>query len=847
MPPDDEFYCSVRKNTSNGRVYFDVKCRNFSNNVTNPLSKRDMQSEKLLPIGREYSDSEYIDINSGKCLHTNSPQDNCCIERCGSIEINSEPFPDIPILPEDPISNFQLGEAKSLVLEEKENWVLGILEELRNSTNNYEDSELLFDLSEKILQDALSKPNQFKKDDLPSGYKSNPRYIVSVLIYYGLRHINYNKLYPKYELYGVTEFIKEYYPKNSTMNKAITTLVPRFYNFLSSQLKQSILYFPKSTKYRVEDSIKQRHKKIISRESAITFIQEIKKEITEFSKRFSNPQVIKNLALEILKEAMKEPNPFSKDEILNGNIRLLSSKYYAIAFLFFAYNHRDNTEQYLGVMDFSRNYFPKYEKYNTSTIPFSYKFLPEEIREDILYRPKKRVVGFNEMKMWEYFDKYLQTIDLKYTKEHSETAINLYNLAKKNGFNPNEKELHNPKDIAAALLYYSLLFNNYYEISKELISSKLRENGFHISNSFYNVINTFQFFIQEKISYVPKSHVTLEYFEKRLKELKSQYTKIKRLDNSLLIKLILKTLEIFENRFEDFIKDISFINSNGAKRILDTLANPNYLDKPTYIEDFVNNFNELIERLQLNSDKEQELKMILESFYKERLEFYDFLGKKREKKLREQERYSDYGDSFYSMGNRIKRFLFMLGFSPYDGFDIWGNKVLIEGRYVIFANFHHYHYDPKDQSDRDLVFIPVKPPREYRIKEMNCLTHNMIAGREGNLKRTDISEKTRQKIIRELKEFEERIEYNSSIIELAVLTLDADILHNLVSWSKESIAKATKRLYDVNFEWANGIHECIPTAKGYEYERISAFETDEVIERILQERKLRLKDKERIL
>ena len=178
----------------------------------------------------------------------------------------------------------------------------------------------------------------------------------------------------------------------------------------------------------------------------------------------------------------------------------------------------------------------------------------------------------------------------------------------------------------------------------------------------------------------------------------------------------------------------------------------------------------------------------------------------------------------------------MLGFSPYDGYDIWENKVLINGKYQIFADFHHYHYDPKDQSDKDLAFIPKKPPSEYRKKEMKCLTHNMIAGKEGNLKRSNISKSTRQKLVKELKEIEERTENNSSLLEKAVYTLDHSLLYKLRGWSKESIQKAIKRLADEKFTWAKEIEKCIPTAKGYESERISEEEVKKIIQDIIKQR-----------
>jgi len=185
------------------------------------------------------------------------------------------------------------------------------------------------------------------------------------------------------------------------------------------------------------------------------------------------------------------------------------------------------------------------------------------------------------------------------------------------------------------------------------------------------------------------------------------------------------------------------------------------------------------------------------------------------------------------MENRVRKFIILLGFSPYDGFDIWNNKKKIKGTFRIYANFHHYHYNPVDQSDDDLVFIPVKPPKKYQNNGGNYLTHNMIAGREGNLKRTDISNETRKRNAEELKSIEEIIGYNSSLIEKAVFTLNSDLLNNLRGWGTRSIKKIKERLKDKKFLWCKGIEKYIPSARGHKNERINAKNTAKIIQGII--------------
>ena len=118
----------------------------------------------------------------------------------------------------------------------------------------------------------------------------------------------------------------------------------------------------------------------------------------------------------------------------------------------------------------------------------------------------------------------------------------------------------------------------------------------------------------------------------------------------------------------------------------------------------------------------------------------------------------------------------------------------------------------------------------------------MISGREGLLKKPSISPKARNQLRDELKEIEERIEYNSKIIEDSIYFLRVDLLNNLKNWSKESIKKAKLRVLDSNFLWAKGIVESIPLTKEYTNKKIDQSEAKRVIQDILNERERRILD-----
>lgn len=182
----------------------------------------------------------------------------------------------------------------------------------------------------------------------------------------------------------------------------------------------------------------------------------------------------------------------------------------------------------------------------------------------------------------------------------------------------------------------------------------------------------------------------------------------------------------------------------------------------------------------------------------------------------------------------------MLGFSPYDCFDLWRNKIYIKGKYRIYANFHHYHCYPEEQSKSDLVFIPIKPPKKIRVGEYltkKYLTHNTTSGLEGNLKRTDISDETRSRIIKRLQKIESIIEYNTTILEKAVYSQNHELLYELKNWITEDTNRVIDRLKDKTFSWAKKIEKYLPTAEGYEQQRINAKETESIIKKILNRKK----------
>jgi len=421
----------------------------------------------------------------------------------------------------------------------------------------------------------------------------------------------------------------------------------------------------------------------------------------------------------------------------------------------------------------------------------------------------------------------------------------------------------NPKYLAISIIYYGLrhirYINRHTDFKSYGILSFINDNfpndttmKLALSNTVPGIYDFISDSLKSKILYqplikFPKENYNKKKFLKELEKIKEDYNNYDRSDNVILIDLITSTLEHYKSEnFQHFVSDMLFWDSyKKSWRLLEKLSTPDTLRRISDLEDFIIGYSKLISYLDIKDSERLKLLKILKNFKEERYKYYNYEGSYKEKKRREYERYLTYGDNFFSPSSRIKRFLLMLGFSPYDGFDLWDNKIAVNGKYKIFANFHHYHYDPEEQSENDLVFIPIKPSKKIRTEiyeGRNFLTHNMISGREGLLKKPNISNKARNRLRDELKEVEERIEYNSKILEDSIFFLRPDLINNLKNWSKEGIKKAKLRLLDSNFSWTKGIEQSIPLTKEYANKTINQIEAQRIIQEILDERKRRILD-----
>jgi len=606
-------------NSFRGKLYYKVRELTYKFIIKNNLTEKDFESEEniikiltQLKIPSTINDIENSEIKNKKQAKARLKNKKDYISVLGKIMINildfscNDSITDIASkynVSRDFITKIARFLAKNHRFKLKDRFPTvsargsgsvpsrKTLEEIKSFSLNFEDAEFLAEIAIEIFNDLITGESQLKVDDLPLGFKTNPKYLAISLIYYALRHIDYCNKYKRFQSYGILEFINEHFSTNTTMNLAISNTVPALYNYISEGLKSKILYIPLSRTSR--------------------------------------------------------------------------------------------------------------EDYNRST------------------------------------------------------------------------------------------------------------------------------------------------FVAKLNDIREEYKKTSRIGNISLIDLFLNTLNYYKKgQFHQFIKDLAFWNiGKKAWRLVEKLSIPDTLRRESDLKDFVSSYHELIDKLKVGRTEKIKLIRLLQNFKEKRYNYYNYESSYKEKKRREYKRFLTYNDFFFLPNSRIKRFLLVLGFSPYDGFDLWENKIHFNGKLKIYANFHHYHYDPKEQSENDLVFIPIKPPKKIRTniyKEKKILTHNMISGKEGHLKHPRVSPKMKQKIREELDRIEKRIEHNAKLLEESVLTLQVNKLNNLINWSKESIDNAKLRLLDTDFTWTKGIELSIPLTKKDENKEIDRNIVIEVIEQIKSDRKSRI-------
>ena len=564
--------------------------------------------------------------------------------------------------------------------------------------------------------------------------------------------------------------------------------------------------------------------------------------------KLKNPSLLKNFAIIVFNNAKLNGFPYNTlTKYLHGSFRPSNI---SATLIFYALKHINYTdirfkEIKYGTVQYERDFFPDDSTMQfriASLIPFIYKYLSEELKSQILYAPLNTSKGsylFDEAQMWVFFEKISNSLNLQPKLELNKIAKNLYEQAKNNNFDPNKLSAKNPRHIATALIVLSTHLSkehkyiNHYNLIKKIKESKdLSKYGLS-EHSLASASKEFLRYVRSTISRLPDTAITSEGFIDKLISIRHNY-KDKDNISYLFVDLILHLFKASGFKEPDrFLSKLNIYYTKTGRFILlleeqqrllvvekvieETFASienffENYI--PVHYQDStIKLYNDLRDNINLR-------KSVIERDRDERI-------KKRKEK---------YSRFFKSTHIRIINFIKCSGLSPYDGYDLWENKTFDQEteKIKIFGQFHHIHYNPTDESDKDLVFLPIKHPRDQGKGKAPYLTHHQISGHEAIIKRQDTSQDVKQMSLKELDEIEKIIEYNTQILLKIFFTKDFNLIKDLIGWSskswyEESVKSLIDRVNDNSFNWCNKINDYIPKFKR-EY-----LISDEELRKIFQE------------
>ena len=91
------------------------------------------------------------------------------------------------------------------------------------------------------------------------------------------------------------------------------------------------------------------------------------------------------------------------------------------------------------------------------------------------------------------------------------------------------------------------------------------------------------------------------------------------------------------------------------------------------------------------------------------------------------------------------------------------------------------------------------------------LSYTFISNLESQLAKLNIST-CKTKYLNELKRIAKRIKFNSDLLEKTIISLNLELLDNLIGWDNSSIIKLKRRIMDLDFLWFINIEKYIPIA-----------------------------------
>ena len=482
------------------------------------------------------------------------------------------------------------------------------------------------------------------------------------------------------------------------------------------------------------------------------------------------------------------------------------------------------------------------KSYLSTLTPKIYDLLSDKVKKLVSYSPEKRYVSeedINIKKVWEHFYNIAQSLNLEPFDELEEFAKSILNFAfnkEKQASITKKLSNKNPFHFAIVLIYISAYLNPKFDyISQRELCTKIRNDKSlkkSINESYLrNFVDEFIKYIPEKVEFLPFYLLTRDQFKKELNKLIEKYKKEGKRSNYILCKIILNLFISVKSTPQIFAKTLNILKLTPSE-LLNSLKRENLLVQFNVLARILQNIRKFV-RKNLDKKKRISVREYISEFIKIKKEFFDNINLRQLEAFRERNKL--YGTNYKSTEFRIKIFILMLGFSPYDGYDMWKSKSYDKKlkRIRIWANLHHIDDDlKKEDSDdeKNLVFIPMKHPTDSK-QDTRYLTHAKLSSYQANKFKTL------------LKSIKKTTIHNANILKRAFLTNNLKLLDSLRGWSKESILNAKKRLKDESCKWTKDLEKYIPLERTSR-KRLSSQEKELIIKNLLMKRKKMLKKSE---
>ena len=585
----------------------------------------------------------------------------------------------------------------------------------------------------------------------------------------------------------------------SSKAKRPTILSGFLYDYLHSDDQEKLLRIP---------FFKARAKK------DIPFKANTKKELEELIKLHKNPKNLKKIVNLILEDLFS--NNFKRINIPSS---CRNPKNLSHVILFLALQHSEYKV---------RDHYPKFKDYlnfiplNTDLsnicfyeiIRIVYQFLSLNFTMKISYLPQD--LGLVDLTVLQKhflrnISQITHSLDLKAPEVLEAIALELYQTALRRGFSFNDLPSNNIPSLALAFTFLSLqLSEDHTNLSRSFMMKKLNKANYTFSeHTLGPILQYINKFIKEDVDFKFKAKISSDYFQNELIKISQNHESFERNHVSTFVDLILKLYKSSNLEPQEFARRLG-IYSNDPSQILDRVGENGALTRVDIFIEMGKNIENFIKMYIPEKDSKDlqiELGKVIEYFHsaKKIVKYQSYQKVKKRRAL--------YGDNYKSTIVRLKRFIELLGFGPYDGYDFMENKYLdVYNKTRLNAQFHHLDYNSNNDTEENLVFLPAKHPKDSK-KKIKYMTHDKISGLEATYKneRTniDIKKKTHLK----LRGIEKRLKINAKIITQAFLTKDKEVLDRLIGWSQQSIMKIKNRLEDSSLSWASSLNNYIPREK----------------------------------